>query len=109
MEVDNKTATSLSKKLMKFQGTLPDNEAHALGVIMSAFYRESLEVKRMQEKFKAVDLAVKTVQGELGDRVEALAMTTPTITLTTLTTTIASHPIITCSASAVAYDKQDLF
>jgi hypothetical protein len=99
-------ANQLAKKLQEFHSTLPAAEQKALEELLEAFGQSASRAKAPTgaglvaapaggEKAVAdVKKALPVLAGK-----PAAAAITPTWTLTTITTTIASHPWITCKAT----------
>jgi uncharacterized protein (DUF697 family) len=100
-------ANQLAKKLQEFHSTLPAAEQKALEELLEAFGQSAARAKAPSGAGlvaapaggeKAIADMKKAIPALAGRPGAALATPiTPTWTLTTLTTTIASHPWITCS------------
>lgn len=94
-----KLAESVMKKLQKFYGTLPLEEQRSLASVLNLASRNSPKVgadlfgKANSELIKV--MSDRLVAAELGRPSDIVAIG-PTITTVTITTTVASHPIITC-------------
>jgi len=102
--MEKKAASQLAEKLQKFYGTLDKNEQEGLSVILNLSRVEMVELGRRHSRFvgrldvpanelKQLDSLLK--EAKLVDGPEVVAIG-PTITTVTITTTVASHPIITC-------------
>lgn len=98
MSTTIQTAKSLSKKLQTFRDTLANDEKAALDNLLIYFSNkvtassggaELLKVSNGKQILEEIKKALSSGQDA--------KLITPTITTITLTTTLASHPIITCS------------
>ena len=99
MSATTKTANSLSHKLQTFRETLPNDEKLALDTVLIYFNN------KVHDSEGGAAL-LKTPSGTqiLEEMKKSLPLTpvgqpliTPTITTITITTILASHPIITCA------------
>lgn len=101
--VSKSAANRLARKLQAFREGLPRGEKQALDRLLMTFADQAVS-KPTGSGLLAIPNASEVVQ-ETQRRVQDLRAKggtqaiTPTWTLTTLTTTIASHPIITCNVA----------
>ena len=100
MSTKLETAQSLSKKMTEFRNKLSKAEQDALDKLLIFFNNSvaSAPVDAAEKLLGASDS--KKIMGELSKAVpsgKSVALITPTITTITITTTLASHPIITCN------------
>ncbi|MBK9285871.1 MAG: hypothetical protein IPM51_16370 [Sphingobacteriaceae bacterium] len=95
--IDVSVPETMMKKLQKFaKEELSKDEA---GVLNAVFNVYNYAMEHRCTVFKDHPAFIKELN-KLEEEVEASLVITPTITTITITTTIASHPIITCSAAA---------
>ena len=108
MPIDRATAQSLAEKLASFAYTLaPEEQAGLIGLVDSARAAMSNAVTRPSAQdllapdadFSVIDEVNKALSQRKGPDGQIAPMSTPTIPITTIVTTVASHPIITCHGS----------
>jgi hypothetical protein len=103
MAVTKNAAQTLSKKLVDFRKRLDQEEQLALDVLLTSFTSQisagpdGAGLLRVQGGTELLLDARRAIGEELGDTTAAI---TPTITTVTITTTLASHPVITCASIA---------
>lgn len=91
--VSAEDAKKLASKLTKFRDSLGGGEQEALDALLKTF-GSTLTAARKKEAFTALDKDLAVAQAlDEGDTTMAV---TPTITTVTITTMVASHPVITC-------------
>ena len=97
--------STLAPKLQGFVADLDTGEQEEFQILMSAACsaaetaaREPTASRHLAPQSILEVLDLKLANGDLGGAVAG----TPTVTVVTITTTIASHPIIGCNASFVA-------
>lgn len=95
MSVSEKTAQALSKKLQTFRGDLNADEQFALDSMLHSF---GANVRTTINEIERLDTMLGRLKGA-GIDADGAALITPTITTITITTTLASHPIIGCFRS----------
>ena len=108
MPTDRQAAQSLAVRMIAFRETLPESEQEALDSLLRSFAEQvadSVDVRRYPpsgegliarsgvQSVEDIRQLVRDVRAAQPQDVVAIG---PTITITTVTTTIASHPIITC-------------
>ncbi|MDD4761998.1 MAG: hypothetical protein PHZ25_03190 [Candidatus Pacebacteria bacterium] len=92
------TAQSLSRKLQTFRETLANEEKAALDELLIYFSNKvtassgGAAILKVSNGKQILEEIKKTLPS-----IQANKAITPTVTTVTITTTIASHPIITCS------------
>lgn len=98
------TANSLSTKLQEFSKKLTPAEQSALGDILLTFGNAATRPQPTGRGLvapagseKAIADVKKLIPGLGGTEGGSPQAITPTITTITITTTVASHPVITCS------------
>jgi hypothetical protein len=98
MAISEATAEKMAVKLQEFRGQLPNDEKEALDGLLRVFgstvarSREAAAGAQLTQLNEMLDRA-SVQQAVGGDDGEI----TPTITTATVLTTVASHPVITCT------------
>lgn len=120
MSATNADASSLSEKMIIFRGLLKEGEQKALDGMLNSFLAQVEDVPNAPpervargERLVAFPVGVngpaaakqlikktKEQRLALGGSMGITPTISPTITTITITTTIASHPIITCNIAA---------
>ncbi|MDO9053088.1 MAG: hypothetical protein Q7U37_04020 [Gallionella sp.] len=93
--VSAEDAKNLASKLTQFRDSLGGGEQEALDALLKTF-GSTLTAARKNEAFVTLDKDLAVAQAlDEGDITMAV---TPTLTTVTITTTVASHPVITCKS-----------
>jgi hypothetical protein len=99
--------STLLNKLMTFAAALDARELEDLKVLLTpavlaatAAGNNAVKPRHSSPNEFLRELDVRLSRGDIGIGSGGTAAITPTITITTITTTIASHPVIGCNLSA---------
>lgn len=92
--VTAEAAKSLSSKLGDFRAGLDADEQTALDGLLKSF-GSSARAATKSSGFKALNINLDAARSMMEDPNGPEAIT-PTVTTVTITTTLASHPVITC-------------
>jgi len=98
--------STLLNKLVSFTAGLNERELKDLQVLLipAVLAADAAAARPIKPKHGSPaeflrELDVRLARGDIGVGQGGQAAITPTITITTITTTIASHPVITCNAA----------
>ena len=97
MAITEKATVSLAHKLQEFRGKLDEGEQDALDGLLKSFHgaaRRATSEKDVRAAGEEISRLNALLQSADDEGVVAIG---PTITTVTITTTVASHPIITCN------------